>query len=214
MRVEEAAKIFHEEYWSALACDALPGGVDYSVFDYGVNSGCKRAGKVLRRLVGLRDDDWRVSDGVISATAKRDPKMLVAAINEERLTFLKQLSTWPVFGKGWARRVADVRSVSLAMTSERAAGEVVAPPAQNVPGKAHATVSKKVGGAIAAGATAGVGGILAAAKEWVVAHPIAAGVLTLVAIAVGVLVVCAIARWRTQRQEAPTPGFDALPTFH
>ena len=31
-------------------------GVDYSVFDYGVNSGIGRSGKVLRRAVGLPDN--------------------------------------------------------------------------------------------------------------------------------------------------------------
>ena len=78
--------------------EALPAGVDYSVFDYGVNSGIGRSGKVLRRVVGLPDNTHVVTDEVLRAVAKRDPKALVIAINDERLAFLKRLKTWPVFG--------------------------------------------------------------------------------------------------------------------
>lgn len=52
------------------------------------------------------------SDGYARA---RDPKVLVAAICDERLAFLQRLRTWPVFGRGWGQRVAEVRSISLAM---------------------------------------------------------------------------------------------------
>ena len=43
-----------------------------------------------------------------------EPKVLVAAICDERLAFLKALRAWPVFGRGWGTRVAEVRAVSLA----------------------------------------------------------------------------------------------------
>src|SRR5690606_34928799 len=36
---------------------------------------------------------------------------------DERLAFLKSLKTWPVFGTGWGRRVADVRRDALAMAT-------------------------------------------------------------------------------------------------
>ena len=47
--------------------------------------------------------------------AKRDLRTLIAAVNDERLAFLKGLKTWPVFGAGWARRVAEVRAAALRM---------------------------------------------------------------------------------------------------
>src|SRR5574339_420510 len=53
--------------------------------------------------------DAQRTDEVLPAVAKRDPTVLVAAINAERLAFLKRLKTWPVFGKGWGTRVAGVR---------------------------------------------------------------------------------------------------------
>ena len=53
MPIEVAKRIYRSKYWNATRCDDLPAGVDYAVFDYAVNSGVGRAGKVLRRLVGL-----------------------------------------------------------------------------------------------------------------------------------------------------------------
>jgi lysozyme family protein len=115
MSVDEAKAIYRKRYWDAQRCDELPGGVDYSVFDYGVNSGIGRSGKVLRRVVGLPDDRSVVTDQVLAYTRARDPKVLIAAICDERLAFLKSLKTWPVFGHGWGTRVAEVKTVSLAL---------------------------------------------------------------------------------------------------
>lgn len=55
MTVEEAKRIYRARYWDAQRCDELPAGLDYAVFDYGVNSGTGRSAKVLRRLLGLPD---------------------------------------------------------------------------------------------------------------------------------------------------------------
>ena len=50
---KEIEAIYRQKYWDALRCDDLPAGVDYAVFDYGVNSGIGRAAKVLQRLIGV-----------------------------------------------------------------------------------------------------------------------------------------------------------------
>jgi lysozyme family protein len=111
----EAAKtIYRAKYWAALACDALPPGLDYCVFDYGVNSGIARAAKVLQRLVGVADDG-RIGPVTLAAVGRRDAGELVARMCDERLAFLRSLRTWAVFGRGWGRRVAEVRAVALAM---------------------------------------------------------------------------------------------------
>ena len=117
MRREEAERIYRARYWDTLRCDDLPAGVDYAVFDYGVNSGVGRGGKVLRRVLKLADTTSTVSDGVIAAARAADAKALVASICDERLRFLKSLKTWSVFGKGWERRVSEVRAAALAMAA-------------------------------------------------------------------------------------------------
>lgn len=117
-----AIRIYKSRYWDAVRADELPAGLDYSVFDEGVNSGVVRAGKVLRRLVGAPPDDGVITDAVLTQIKRRDPVLLISAFNDERLGFLKRLHTWPVFGKGWGRRVASVKAISLDMAGARPPG--------------------------------------------------------------------------------------------
>lgn len=121
MTVAQAKTIYRARYWDAQRCDELSAGVDYAVFDYGVNSGIGRSGKVLRRLLALPDRTHQVTDAVVDAARRVDAAVLIAAICDERLRFLKSLKTWPVFGKGWGRRVAEVRAAALAMAEQATA---------------------------------------------------------------------------------------------
>jgi len=116
MTVNEAKAIYRARYWDAQRCDELPAGVDYAVFDYGVNSGIVRSKKVLQRVLGVADD------GALGAETMRAvqaylPSKIIIDICDERLRFLQRLRTWPVFGKGWGRRVAEVKAVALAMAA-------------------------------------------------------------------------------------------------
>jgi lysozyme family protein len=115
MKIEEAKAIYRAKYWDKMCCDALPAGVDYCVFDYGVNSGVGRAPKVLQRALGVADDGI-VGPITLKAARARDAREIVAAICDERLRYLKSLKTWRVFGRGWSRRVAEVKAAALAMT--------------------------------------------------------------------------------------------------
>jgi lysozyme family protein len=120
MRLGEAKTIYRAKYWDASRCDDLPPGVDYAVFDYGVNSGVGRAAKVLRRSLKLDDAAATVTDEVIAAAARADAGLLAMAICDERLKFLQRLSTWEAFGKGWGRRVAEVKIAALDMAKLKA----------------------------------------------------------------------------------------------
>lgn len=128
MSVDQAKAIYRVKYWHALRCDDLPAGVDYAVFDYGVNSGIGRAGKVLRCVVGLDASTWAVTDDVIAAVKRRPPIALIDAICDERLRFLQSLRTWPTFGTGWGRRVREVRAAAttMAMAAPREAAQKTA----------------------------------------------------------------------------------------
>lgn len=85
---------------------------------YGVNSGVARSGKVLRRILKLSDASSTITDAVVAAACATDAERLVKLICDERLRFLQSLRTWPVFGIGWGRRVADVRSVALKLAAD------------------------------------------------------------------------------------------------
>ena len=202
MQVDQAKAIYRAKYWDVMRGDELPAGVDYCVFDYAVNSGTGRAPKVLQRVLGAAVTG-RVDDATVRSTRGRDARALIQAICDERMRFLQGLKTWPVFGKGWSKRVGEVRFAALAM-ADKAAGRapIRDAPASCAPGKGVVPVNDAArkgtaGGAIAAG---GVTAQQSAASgaDWIT---IAIIVLAAIAIAAGAW---AFWHWRQKRQqEAP-----------
>jgi lysozyme family protein len=168
MPIADAKAIYKAHYWDAMRCDELPAGLDYAVFDYGVNSGIGRAVKVLQRLVGAAVDA-RMTDALLVLVARRDAADLIGRLCDERLAFLKHLKTWPVFGSGWSRRVGEVRTAALAMAKA----------AENA--KANGGDGRARNGIAAAVVTAG-----AAIARWAHqsgAHPFATAGILLAAVA-------------------------------
>lgn len=198
MKLADAARIYRARYWDALRCDELPAGLDYAVFDYGVNSGTGRAAKVMQRLVGI-GSGAAMTDAVIAAVRNAGPSALIGRLCDERLAFLKSLKTWPVFGTGWGRRVAEVRRDALAM----AKGAAVAPSVSvAASGKARVPVPRTARIATTAGAAVATGGAAQTA-----ASSGASGSLIIAILAAGL--VCGLAGWvgwtlwHKHRQEAP-----------
>ena len=122
MTVDVAKQIYRAHYWNAMCCDALPAGVDYCVFDYGVNSGVSRSAKALQQIVGVPRDGV-IGPQTVSATSNADPSKIISSICAERLSFLKSLTTWRTFGKGWSARVAEVRATSLRLAADAPVGK-------------------------------------------------------------------------------------------
>jgi lysozyme family protein len=131
--MDAVKRIYRTKYWDALRCGDLPAGVDYAVFDYGVNSGVSRSAKALQRIVGVADDG-RIGPATLGAVRGRDAAALVAAICDARLSFLKRLSTWETFGRGWSRRVASVRKDAAAMAKAAPPSSGVGPAPKPQPG--------------------------------------------------------------------------------
>ncbi len=196
MKVDEAKAIYRAKYWDAQRCGELPAGVDFAIFDYGVNSGIGRSGKVLRRLLGLSDASSVVNDEVVRAARAADARRLIVDICDERLRFLHALKTWPVFGAGWGRRVAEVKAAALAMAAGAARSE---PAAANAPGRGVVPLEKTAqrgtaGGIVVAGA--------AAASQ---AHQTGARPVLIIVIVVAAAVLAAggwlFWRWRQRRRQ-------------
>lgn len=110
----EVEAIYRKQYWDTVKGDELPKGVDYCVFDFAVNSGTHRASRYLQRAVGAAEDG-QIGPVTLKAVNAMEPGCLIDGICNARMTFLKGLSTFDVFGKGWTRRVEDVRKHAKAM---------------------------------------------------------------------------------------------------
>lgn len=120
----DAATVFKRFYADPVQADLLPVGVDYAVVDFAVNSGPSRAAQHLQRALGV-EADGHIGPKTVAAAAKSDPAALINAICDSRLRFMQGLKTWRTFGKGWTRRVEQVRREALADH----AGAKSAPPA-------------------------------------------------------------------------------------
>jgi lysozyme family protein len=102
----EAAAVYRAGYWTAAGCEGLPAGLDLMVFDAAVNQGPSRA----RRFAGEATDGpvWR----------------RIEAVRRLREAHYRSLSSFPVFGRGWLRRLTAV-----AETARRMAEQALSPPA-------------------------------------------------------------------------------------
>lgn len=114
IRQDEIGSIYRQDYWNACKCDTLPVGVDYCVFDFAVNSGVSRAKKFLQRALNVQADGL-IGPMTLNAAKAFPAKDLIDKICNSRLEFLRGLNTFPTFGKGWTRRVEEVRVGAKAM---------------------------------------------------------------------------------------------------
>lgn len=113
LTLAQATAIYRQDYAAKIRFDDLPSGIDHAVLDFAINSGPRRAAEYLQRIVGVTADGWI---GPATIAAVRKAKAWDAVINrlcDDRLAFLKRLSTWATYGKGWSRRVAAVRAFAL-----------------------------------------------------------------------------------------------------
>lgn len=146
LTVDEAMAIYKDQYWDTVRGDRLPRGLDYAVFDYAVNSGPSKAAKDLQRVLGVSVDGI-VGAETLAAAHAASAVQTIEDLSERRYAFVKGLSTFGTFGRGWTRRiwgdemgvqpgtdtgVAD-RATKLALGT---APETIPEP-QEVPGKAE-----------------------------------------------------------------------------
>lgn len=111
----ERDEIYRAQYWQAVRGDELPAGIDLVVFDGAVNSGPFQSVKWLQRALGMTDCDGHLGEATMAALNRHpDHDALIADICARRLGMLRQLSTWDAFGKGWAKRVANVKAIGQA----------------------------------------------------------------------------------------------------
>lgn len=179
MTPAERNEIYKRDYWKAVTGDSLPAGVDLCVFDYGVNSG---PGRALRAL---------------AAAKAKDSARQIHAICAARLSFLRALRTWGVFGSGWTRRVTscEVEALKMAGASLEAARD---------------KIKAKRRGTGAAGSVAAGGGLAVllqnAHLHWTLVLPMAAAIL------IGLLWLAAKHRSAGMRADALTEAIRDLET--
>jgi lysozyme family protein len=108
------APMYRKQYWDAVKGDELPSGLDYLMFDFAINAGVSRAIRTMQKAIGTTPDG-AIGPKTMQALRDADPDALIAKFSDEKETFYRSLPTFAAFGKGWLRRVAEVKSHAVTL---------------------------------------------------------------------------------------------------
>lgn len=111
MTQERAIYLFKRDYWDKCKCDNMPDALSIVVSDCAYNSGTTRANKILQECLGVTADGI-IGPKTLGAIEKQDLQKLLWKYHDNRLNFLKSLSTWEVYGKGWKDRVDKIHDLA------------------------------------------------------------------------------------------------------
>ena len=117
LTLKTARAIYRSLYWNPLRADALPPGVDLSVFDTGVNAGIWRSARLLQHALGFTGEevDGAIGPETLAAANRFDARTLVDELADRQTGYYRSLADFPIFGTGWLRRTNARRSAALAM---------------------------------------------------------------------------------------------------
>jgi lysozyme family protein len=102
--LDVAKAIAKAEYWDPYLCDQFDPRIAFQVFDAAYNGG--HPVKWLQQALGVTADGI-IGAQTIKAARSADPALVVGRFSASRLLYLTDLPTWPTFGRGWTRRIAN-----------------------------------------------------------------------------------------------------------
>ena len=108
--------LYKKKYWDVVRADELPSGIDYLVFDLGVNAGPGRSIKLLQTAVGVPADGG-LGPISMAAVLAADPIKLIQDFSDAKEDFYRSLDDFPVYGTGWLNRVAAVKQKASSMVA-------------------------------------------------------------------------------------------------
>jgi len=108
--------LYKKKYWDVVQGDKLPNGIDYLVFDMGVNAGPGRSIKLLQAAVGTTPDGG-LGPVTLAAVWAADPVVLIEKFSQEKEAFYRSLKKFTVYGEGWLNRVAAVKQKASSMVA-------------------------------------------------------------------------------------------------
>jgi lysozyme family protein len=210
---EQAGVVYRRQYWDEVMGSSLPDGVDHAVFDFAVNSGPGRAAKYLQAIAGVKQDG-KVGPATLKAVAALDADSVINELCDRRQKFLQGLSTFATFGKGWTRRVKEVRALALELAGQAPEAarvvvkevEVEKPVAVDVKAPGMGAADAATGAGIGA---AGLGGTIQTLQEQLTPFSAAGGWISKLVVALiiigGLMTVGGLAwRWWARRKKKAT----------
>lgn len=108
---EDVKPLYKKNYWDAVMGDKLCAGLDYAAFDFAINAGPSASRKLIQRALGV------TADGVfgpktLNAIKESNGADLIEKFSKEKEAYYRSLSDFSTYGKGWLRRVAEVKTTA------------------------------------------------------------------------------------------------------
>jgi lysozyme family protein len=116
LTVDDVEPLYRRLFWDRMWCDRMPIGIDYLLFDMGVNAGVGQSVLLLQRAVGAHQDGG-MGPLTFAATVTHDPVELINTFSQSKIDFYKSLHD-SVNERGWLNRVAHVKAAALIMVNQ------------------------------------------------------------------------------------------------
>jgi lysozyme family protein len=101
------APLYKRKYWDAVRGDELPSGIDYAIFDFGVNSGIGRAIRIAQQVAGVSQDGV-LGPATMAAIQAMNQKDFISKYSAARVDVYKTFHDFDHWGYGWTRRIRQV----------------------------------------------------------------------------------------------------------
>ncbi len=111
---DQLSTVLRRQFWGP-ACDALPNGIDFLLFNGRMMSGGYP--RIFQSCLGFIGDDVDGDIGpmTISAALSAAPATLANALTGAHYRYISELDSWPLFGGGWTTRLQAARQMALGM---------------------------------------------------------------------------------------------------
>lgn len=115
LTLEDAKKIYKEEYWLRAKCDFFNDATGIILFDMAVNMGVDAGIKVMQRALKVKEDGIIGPITIMNAT--KNHKVLPAQMTMERMLRYTNTKNFDRFGRGWF--VRSINTFKEAVDYER-----------------------------------------------------------------------------------------------
>lgn len=108
---EDVKPLYKKNYWDVVMGDVLCAGLDYAAFDFAINAGPFASRKLIQKALGI------TADGIfgpltLKAIKESNGADLIEKFSKEKEAYYRSLSDFNIYGKGWLRRVAEVKATA------------------------------------------------------------------------------------------------------
>lgn len=105
--MDDAKRIYREQYWDKVYGDELPWPLALFVFDAAVNQGVEPAKRLLQKAVGTVQDGI-IGKNTMAAIKRADQAELCALFMADRALRYVGTRNFDIYGRGWFKRLFKV----------------------------------------------------------------------------------------------------------